>query len=69
VLLPCVSKQSEWVYFLDHQRGFLILNDLKILVIEITVPVCILFLGAWWADSTYLRERFYLLTRSSRLGK
>jgi hypothetical protein len=28
VLLPCVSKQSEWVYFLDHQRGFSILNDI-----------------------------------------
>jgi hypothetical protein len=22
VLLPCVSKQSEWVYLLNHQRGF-----------------------------------------------
>jgi hypothetical protein len=57
-LFPCVSKQSEWVYFLNHQRGFLILNDLKILVIEITVPVCILVLGAWWADSTYMHEWF-----------
>src|SRR5580692_10861356 len=35
VLLPCVSKQLEWVYFLNHQRGFLTLNDLKILVIEV----------------------------------
>jgi len=65
VLLPCVSKQSEWVYFLDHHRGFLILNDLKILVIEITVPVCIFVLGAWWADSTFVRERFYRFMRSS----
>jgi hypothetical protein len=69
VLLPCVSKQSECVYFLNHQRGFLILNDLKILVIEITVPVCILVLGAWWADCTYLRERFHVLMRSSRFVK
>ena len=30
VLLPCVSKQSEWVYFLNHQRGFSILNDLGV---------------------------------------
>src|SRR5258708_20826008 len=38
VLLPCVSKQSEWVYFLFHQRGFSILNDLGILVTDITIP-------------------------------
>jgi hypothetical protein len=44
VLLPCVSKQSELVYFLDHERGLLILNDLGIIVIEITIPVCIFFL-------------------------
>jgi hypothetical protein len=69
VLLPCVSKQSEWVYFLNHQSGFLILNDLTILVIEITVPVCILVLGAWWADSTYMHERFRRYMRSSRFVK
>ena len=58
VLLPCVSKQSEWVYFLNHQGGFLTLNDLKILVIEITIPVGIVVFGALWADSTYMHERF-----------
>jgi amino acid permease len=47
VLLQCVSKQSEWVYFLNHQRGFLTLNDLKILVIDITIPVCIVVFGGW----------------------
>ena len=69
VLLPCVSKQSEWVYFLNHQRGFLTLNDLKILVIEITIPVCIVVFGGWWADSTYVHERFRGYMRSSRLVK
>ena len=69
VLLPCVSKQSEWVYFLDHQRGFSILNDLGILVIEITIPVCILVFGGWWADSTYMHERFRRYMPSSRFVK
>jgi len=69
VLLPCVSKQSEWVYVLNHHRGFLNLNDLKILVIEIIVPVCILVLGAWWADSAFVRERFHRFMRSSRFVK
>ncbi|HXP80302.1 MAG TPA: hypothetical protein VN976_10395 [Verrucomicrobiae bacterium] len=69
VLLPCVSKQSEWVYFLNHQRGFLTLNDLKILVIEITIPVCIMVFGGWWADSTYMHERFRGYMRSSRFVK
>jgi hypothetical protein len=26
-------------------------------------------LGIWWADSTYLRERFHILMRSSRFVK
>ena len=69
VLLPCVSKQSEWVYFLEHQRGFSILNDLEILVIEITTPVCILVSGAWWADSAYVHERLRSYMRSSRFVK
>jgi hypothetical protein len=69
VLLPCVSKESEWVYFLDHQRGSSILDDLQILVIDITIPVCILVLGAWWADSTYLHERFRAYMRSRRFVK
>jgi hypothetical protein len=69
VLLPCVSKQSEWVYFLNHQSGFLTLNDLKILVIEITMPVCILVFGGLWADSTYVHERFRGYMRSSRFVK
>jgi len=69
VLLPCVSKQSEWVYFLDHQRGFLILNDLEILVIDITIPVCIFVLGGLWADSTYMQERFRGYMRSRRFVK
>jgi hypothetical protein len=69
VLLPCVSKQSEWVYFLNHQGGYSILNDLGVLVIEITTTVSILVLGAWWADSTYMHERFRGYVRSSRFVK
>jgi hypothetical protein len=69
VLLPCVSKQSEWVYFLFHQRGFSILKDLGILVTDITIPVCIFVFGAWWADSTYIHERFRGYMRSSRFVK
>jgi hypothetical protein len=69
LLLLCVSKQSEWVYFLDHQRGFPILNDLGVLVIEITLPLCVLVLGAWWADSAYMRALFHRYMRSSRFVK
>jgi hypothetical protein len=69
VLFPCVSKQSEWVYFLNHQGGLLTLNGLKILVIKITIPVCIVVLGGWWADSTYMHERFQGFMRSRRFVK
>ena len=69
ILLPCVSKQSEWVYLLNHQGGFLTLNDLKILVIGITIPVCIVVCGGWWADSTYMLERFRGYMRSRRFVK
>jgi len=69
VLLLCVSELSEWVYFLDHQRGFLTLNDLEILVIEITIPVCIVVFGGWWADSPYMHARFRRYMRSSRFVK
>jgi hypothetical protein len=69
VLLLCVSKTKEWEYFLDQQRESWTLNHLGVQAIHLMIFVCILFLGIWWADSTYLRERFYLLTRSSRLGK
>ena len=69
VLLLCVSKLSEWVYFLDRQRGFSILNDLAVGVIQITMVVCIVVFGAWWADSTYMRARFHRYMRSSRFVK
>jgi amino acid permease len=69
VLLLCVSELSEWVYFLDHQRGFLTLNDLEILVIEITIPICVVVFGAWWADRAYMRARFHRYMRSSRFVK
>ncbi len=59
VLLLCVSKLTEWVYFLDQQRGFSILNDLAVGVIQITMVLCIVVFGAWWADSTYMRARFH----------
>jgi len=58
VLLLCVSKLSEWVYLLDHHKGFS-KNDLGVFIIDITIPVCILVFGGWWADSTYMRARFH----------
>jgi hypothetical protein len=69
VLLVCMSELSEWVYFLDHQRGFLSFNNLEILVIEITIPVCIFVFGGWWADSTFMHERLLQSMRSMRLVK
>jgi hypothetical protein len=69
VLFLCESKLSEWVYFLDQQRGFSILNDLAVGVIQITMVVCIVVFGAWWADSTYMHARFRRYMRSSRFVK
>jgi hypothetical protein len=69
VLLLCVSKMSEWVYFLNQQRGFSILNDLAVGVIQITMVVCIVVFGGWWADSTYMHARFRRHMRSSRFVK
>jgi hypothetical protein len=69
VLLLCVSKMTEWVYFLDQQRGFSILNELKVGVIEITMVVCIVVFGGWWADSTYMRARFHGYMQSIRFVK
>jgi hypothetical protein len=69
VLLLCVSKLSEWVYLLDHHRGLSILNDLGVGVIVITTVVCIVFLGIWWADSTYLRAWFHRHMRSGQFAK
>lgn len=69
VLLLCVSKLSEWVYFLDQQRGFSISNDLAVGVIQITMVVCIVGFGGWWADSTYMRARLHRYMRSSRFVK
>jgi amino acid permease len=65
VFLLCVSRLSEWVYLLDHHKG-LSMNDLGVFIIDITIPVCILFFGGWWADSTYMHERFSRYVRSSR---
>jgi hypothetical protein len=69
VLLLCVSKLSEWVYFLDQQRGFSILNELSVGVIQITMVVCIVVLGGWWADSTYMHAQLRRGMRSSRFIK
>jgi hypothetical protein len=69
VLLLCVSKLSEWVYFLDQQRGFSILNDLSVGVIQITMVLCIVVLGGWWADSIYMHAQLRRYMRSSRFVK
>ena len=68
VLLLCVSKLSEWVYLLDHHKGFS-MNDLGVFIIDITIPVCIVVFGGWWADSTFMRERFRRYMPSSRFVK
>jgi amino acid permease len=68
VLLLCVSKLSEWVYLLDHHKGFS-MNDLGVFLIDITIPVCIVVFGGWWADSTFMRERFRRYMPSSRFVK
>jgi hypothetical protein len=69
ILLLAASKMKEWEYFLDQQRVSWTLNHLRVQVIHLTILVCILLLGIWWADSTYLRERFHALMRSSRFVK
>jgi hypothetical protein len=69
VLLACVSRQSEWVYLLAHQKGLSIVNGLRILVTDITIPACILVFGGLWADSTYMHERFRGYMRSSQSVK
>jgi drug/metabolite transporter (DMT)-like permease len=68
-LLLCVSKLSQWVYFLDQQRGFSILNALAVGVIQIMMVVFIVVFGGWWADSAYMHERFRGYMRSSRFVK
>jgi hypothetical protein len=69
VLFLCVSKMSEWVYFLNQQRGYSTLNDLGVGAIELTMVICIIFFGAWWADSTFIRARYHQYKRSSRFVK
>ena len=68
VFLLCVSKLSEWVYVLDHHKGFS-MNYLGVFIIDITIPVCILLFGGLWADSTFMRERFRRYMPSSRFIK
>jgi len=69
VLLLCASKMSEWVYLLRQHRGFSILNELWVGVIEITMVVCVVVFGAWWADSTSVRARFHGYMQSNRFVK
>jgi amino acid permease len=68
VLLLCSSKVSEWVYLLDHHKEFA-MNALGIFIIDITIPVCILVFGGWWADRTFMCERFRKYIPSSRFVK
>ena len=69
VLFLCVSKMFEWVYFLNQQRGYSTLNDLGVGAIELTMVIWIIFFGAWWADSTFIRARYHQYKRSSRFVK
>jgi hypothetical protein len=69
VFLLGVSQLSEWVYFVDHQRRFSILNNLGVPVIELTIAVCFVVFGVWWADSAYVRAQLGRYMRSSRFVK
>lgn len=69
VLLLCVSRLSEWFHFLDQQRGSWLQNDLAVVATQITISVCLAVSGGWWADSTYIRERFRRYVRSSRFAE
>jgi hypothetical protein len=69
VLLLCVFKMSEWVKFLNQQRGFSILNDLALSIIEITMVVCIVVFGGWWADSAFMQGRLRRYMGSNRFVK
>src|ERR1700692_4013210 len=68
VLLLCVSKLSEWVYLLDHHKGFS-MNDLGVFILDITIPVCSVVFGGSCVDSTFMRERFPRYMPSSRFVK
>jgi len=69
VLLLSASKMKEWKYLLDQQRESWTLHQLGVQVIHLAIFVCILLWGACWADSTFARERFHTLMRSSRFVK
>ena len=69
VLFLCVAEMSDWVYFLIQHRGDSTLNDLGAGVVELTMVICIIFFGAWWADSTYMRAQYHRYKRSSRFVK
>ena len=45
------------------------MHDLGVFIIDITIPVCIVVFGAWWADTSYMHERFRRLMPSSRFVK
>jgi hypothetical protein len=60
---------SEWVKFLNQQRGFSILNDLALSIIEITMVVCIVVFGGWWADSAFMQGRLRRYMGSNRFVK
>jgi hypothetical protein len=68
VLLLGVSKLSEWIYFLDKHAGFS-MNALGVIIMQIAIPVCIFILGAWWADSAFMHDRFERYMRPSRFVK
>jgi hypothetical protein len=66
VLVLYTSKFSEWVYFSKQQRGYSFGVYLEVSVIEIAMVTCIVVFGGWWADSTFMRQRFDQYIESHR---
>jgi hypothetical protein len=69
VLVLCASEISEWDSLMYHQRGDSFLVLLGVGATKLTMVICIAAIGAWWADSTYMRERFRGFIRSGPLVK
>ena len=54
----CASRMSEWASFLYPQRGTSLGFELRVGAVQVTIVICILVFGGWWADSTFMREHF-----------
>jgi amino acid permease len=66
VVVLSASKMAEWVHFSTQQRGSSFLVDLEACAIQLTMVICIVAFGGWWADSAYMQARFHRYIRSNR---